>query len=152
MLEDIMTWRNEFGVYQCCLMFFFGIWINLGLFKVESLPKSPLKRTKFARAQLFMLGQGGGALGRGTGGWSPALWRNVECKARRRWSWSRRIWSGERKTTRLWFQIFFIFIPTWGDEPIWLIFSKWVETTNQKMTIPSRSLTGNAPEKVTIGP
>ena len=29
-----------------------------------------------------------------------------------------------------WFQIFFIFNPTWGNNPIWLIFFKWVETTN----------------------
>ena len=28
--------------------------------------------------------------------------------------------------TRLWFQIFFIFTPTWGNDPIWLIFFKWV--------------------------
>ena len=28
------------------------------------------------------------------------------------------------------FQISFIFIPTWGNDPIWLIFFKWVETTN----------------------
>ena len=33
--------------------------------------------------------------------------------------------------TRWWFQIFYIFTPTWGNEPIWLIFFKWVETTNQ---------------------
>ena len=32
--------------------------------------------------------------------------------------------------SRWWFQIFFIFIPTWGNDPIWLIFFKWVETTN----------------------
>ena len=25
---------------------------------------------------------------------------------------------------------FFIFTPTWGNDPIWLIFFKWVETTN----------------------
>ena len=30
-----------------------------------------------------------------------------------------------------WFQIFFIFTPTWGRFPIWLIFFKWVETTNR---------------------
>ena len=30
-----------------------------------------------------------------------------------------------------WFQIFFIFTPTWGNDLIWLIFFKWVETTNQ---------------------
>ena len=33
---------------------------------------------------------------------------------------------------RWWFQTFFIFIPTWGDDPIWLIFFKWVETTNKR--------------------
>ena len=32
--------------------------------------------------------------------------------------------------TTWWFQIFFIFIPTWGNDPIWLIFFRWVETTN----------------------
>ena len=39
--------------------------------------------------------------------------------------------------TRWWFQISFIFIPTWGNDPIWLIFFRWVETTNQKITIKS---------------
>ena len=33
--------------------------------------------------------------------------------------------------TRWWFQIFFIFTPTWGRFPFWLIFFKGVETTNQ---------------------
>ena len=28
-------------------------------------------------------------------------------------------------------QIFFIFILTWGNDPIWQIFFRWVETTNQ---------------------
>ena len=28
-------------------------------------------------------------------------------------------------------QMFFIFIPIWGGFPFWLIFFKWVETTNQ---------------------
>ena len=28
------------------------------------------------------------------------------------------------------FKYFFIFTPTWGNDPIWLIFFKWVETTN----------------------
>ncbi len=28
-----------------------------------------------------------------------------------------------------WFQIFFIFTPTWGNDPIWLIFFRWVENT-----------------------
>ena len=30
-----------------------------------------------------------------------------------------------------WFQVYFIFTPIWGRFPIWLIFFKWVETTNQ---------------------
>ena len=32
--------------------------------------------------------------------------------------------------TRWWFQISFIFTPTWRNDPIWLIFFRWVETTN----------------------
>ena len=30
-----------------------------------------------------------------------------------------------------WFQTFFIFTPIWGRFPFWLIFFRWVETTNQ---------------------
>ena len=33
--------------------------------------------------------------------------------------------------TRWWFQIVFIFTPIWGRFPIWRIFFRWVETTNQ---------------------
>ena len=33
--------------------------------------------------------------------------------------------------TRWWFQIFFIFTPITGRFPFWLIFFRWVETTNQ---------------------
>jgi len=33
--------------------------------------------------------------------------------------------------TRWWFQIFFMFTPIWGRFPFWLIFFRWVETTNQ---------------------
>ena len=29
-----------------------------------------------------------------------------------------------------WFQTFFVFVPTWGNDPVWLIFFTWVETTN----------------------
>ena len=32
--------------------------------------------------------------------------------------------------TGWWFQIFVIFISIWGNDPIWLIFFDWVETTN----------------------
>ena len=37
----------------------------------------------------------------------------------------------KKPLTRWWFQIFFIFTPTWGNDPIWLIFFRWVETTNE---------------------
>ena len=40
--------------------------------------------------------------------------------------------------TRWWFQICFIFTATWGNDPIWLIFFRWVETTNQ-FTIKDQS-------------
>ena len=33
--------------------------------------------------------------------------------------------------TRWWFQIFFLFTTIWGRFPIWLIFFRWVETTDQ---------------------
>ena len=33
--------------------------------------------------------------------------------------------------SRWWFQEFFIFSPIWGRFPLWLIFLRWVETTNQ---------------------
>ena len=38
-----------------------------------------------------------------------------------------------RHSTRWWFQTFFIFTPTWGNDPNWLIFFKWVETTNSNI-------------------
>ena len=38
--------------------------------------------------------------------------------------------------SRWWFQTFFIFHLTWGNDPIWLIFFKWVETTTQTMIFP----------------
>ena len=36
----------------------------------------------------------------------------------------------------IWFVVsnIFYFHPTWGNDPIWLIFFKWVETTNQSLT------------------
>ena len=33
--------------------------------------------------------------------------------------------------SRWWFQIVIIFTPIWGRFPFWLIFFRWVETTNQ---------------------
>ena len=45
---------------------------------------------------------------------------------------SDRIWIGlfPKTKTGWWFQRFFMFIPIWGNDPIWLIFFRWVETTN----------------------
>ena len=39
--------------------------------------------------------------------------------------------------SRWWFQTFFKLIPIWGNDPIWLIFFKGVETTNQ-FILPSK--------------
>ena len=38
----------------------------------------------------------------------------------------------ESRPTGWWFQTFFIFTPIWGRFPFWLIFFRWVETTNQQ--------------------
>ena len=43
-----------------------------------------------------------------------------------------RHWTGVIKlSSRWWFQVSFIFTPTWGNDPIRLIFFRWIETTNQ---------------------
>ena len=44
--------------------------------------------------------------------------------------------------TRWWFIFFVIFTPTWGRFPFWLIFSKWVETTNQHIMFTVYCLLG----------
>ena len=36
------------------------------------------------------------------------------------------------QTSRWWFQTFVVFTPTSGGVPFWLIFLRWVETTNQR--------------------
>ena len=38
-------------------------------------------------------------------------------------------------TPRWWFQTFLMFTPIWGRFPFWLIFFRWVETTNQNSCI-----------------
>ena len=43
---------------------------------------------------------------------------------------SRVIAAHKNTWARWWFQICFIFNPTWGNDLIWLIFFGWVETTN----------------------
>ena len=40
------------------------------------------------------------------------------------------LWKWCKSLSRWWFQIFFMFTPTWGRFPIWLIFFKGVKTTN----------------------
>ncbi len=48
------------------------------------------------------------------------------------WEVFRKFWDIYLGDPRWWFQIFFMFIPTWGRFPFWLIFFKWVgSTTNQ---------------------
>ena len=54
------------------------------------------------------------------------------------WSEMSRFGTGNEEITCMtgwWFQIFFIFIPTWGNDPVWLIFFRWVETTNQMICL-----------------
>ena len=48
--------------------------------------------------------------------------------------WQTLGWRRFKYITGWWFQIFFIFTPIWGRFPFWLIFFKWVETTNQIKT------------------
>ena len=50
-----------------------------------------------------------------------------------RTTWCRKDLSHKRKRnlSSRWFQIFVIFTPIWGRFPPWLIFFRWVETTNQ---------------------
>ena len=38
--------------------------------------------------------------------------------------------------SRWWFQIFFIFTPTWGNDSISLIFCKWVEGSTNYCRVP----------------
>ena len=44
-------------------------------------------------------------------------------------------WNQTWCKSRWWFQTFFIFTLTWGNDPIWLIFLRWVEITNQKCMV-----------------
>ena len=44
--------------------------------------------------------------------------------------------NNEIEFTRWWqLKYFFVFIPIWGRFPLWLIFFRWVETTNQNNTM-----------------
>ena len=45
---------------------------------------------------------------------------------------------GWKTFSNWWFQIFFIFNPTWGDDPIWLIFFRWVGSTTTQFSFPSK--------------
>ena len=44
------------------------------------------------------------------------------------------------KTTGWWFQDFFIFTTTWGNDPIWRIFFKWVGSTTNESRWSQRKL------------
>ena len=67
---------------------------------------------------------------------SPTLRLAGVCKARPWWSTITSGMSGARRIKiidycRWWFPNIFIFTPSWGRFPYWLIFFRWVETTNQ---------------------
>ena len=59
-------------------------------------------------------------------------WKNCKSSAPPGWCTHRKGGRdrGARTFSGWWFQIFFIFNPTWGRFPFWLIFFRWVETTN----------------------
>ena len=48
------------------------------------------------------------------------------------------------QVTRWWFPIFFIFTPIWGRFPFWLIFFRWVETTNQVNLLSANGMSGGS--------
>ena len=70
--------------------------------------------------------------------WQPKLWRSATFLP---WEFLPRfffifrgyftIFHHISPISRWWFQTLFIFTPIWGRFPIGLIFSRWVETTNQ---------------------
>ena len=64
----------------------------------------------------------------------PRPWRGLEARLRRdtilQMLLLKKCWNPWIRLTRWWFRICFIFTPTWGNHPIWLMFFKWVETTN----------------------
>ena len=60
--------------------------------------------------------------------WNP--WMDNLLKFFTRWNLEN-AWPS-KKEARWWFQIFFMSIPIWGRFPFWLIFFRWVETTNQE--------------------
>ena len=46
------------------------------------------------------------------------------------WGFKREVKIASYNISGWWFQIFSMFIPIWGNDPIWLVFFKRVETTN----------------------
>ena len=54
--------------------------------------------------------------------WNP---QNLMNDTRKWWT----MFKQKTSSSGWWFQIFFIFTPTWGNDPIWLIFFKWVGST-----------------------
>ena len=73
--------------------------------------------------------------------------------------WLIKIWWKELSKTKIssgwWFQKFHIFTPAWGNDPIWLIFFRWVETANQKnillgLVYVGETSTKNTPEKFVV--
>ena len=59
-------------------------------------------------------------------------------------------WGETTPITRLWFQIFFMFTSIWGRFPFWLIFFRWVETTNQIRCLLTLRLSFFGPLKIGV--
>ena len=61
--------------------------------------------------------------------WTP-FGQSTSFKRQRRSMWWKTVIQQLGHFTGWWLQIFFIFNPIWGRFPFWLIFFRWVETTN----------------------
>ena len=54
------------------------------------------------------------------------------------WSLRKHLGPFDKRTTRWWFQILSSFTPIWGRFPFWLVFVRWVETTNHTIIFDER--------------
>lgn len=64
-------------------------------------------------------------------------------------SFAKRNFNDSSHLTR-WFQAFFVFTLTWGNDPIWLIFVNWVETTNYGLRF--QNLHSSSPSTTSLHP
>ena len=104
---------NVWPIYL--LYIYHKLWPNVGKYYIEHMGMPFWRGTKKIRPKFLYIGQPGSTA-------EPAvpvfrrreIWES--CTVQQRWRFSR--W---------WFQMLFIFAPTWGDDPIWLsyLFSWW---------------------------